>query len=51
MMVSLTKMTLGSDKPSTLLQEIKSAFKECLSSALSELLRGLLLQVYVEPFC
>ena len=42
---SLTKMTLGSDKPSTLLRKMKSTFRgERLTNAISELLRGLFLQ-------
>ena len=43
--VSLTKMTLGSNKPSTLLQKMKCTFRgERLNSAMSELLRCLFLQ-------
>ena len=42
---SLTKMTLGSDKPSTLLRKMKSTFRgKRLTNAISELLRGLFLQ-------
>ena len=43
--VSLTKMTLGSDKTSTLLQKMKSTFRgKSLVGAMSDLLQGLLLQ-------
>ena len=43
--VSLTKMTLGSDKPSTLPQKMKSTFQgERLTYAMSELLQGFFLQ-------
>ena len=43
--VSLTKMTLGSDKPSTLLQKMKSTFRgQRLTSAVYDMLRGLFLQ-------
>ena len=43
--VSLTKMTLGSNKPSTLLRKMKSTFRgERLTNAMSELLRDLFLQ-------
>ena len=42
---SLSKMTLGFDKPSTLLRKMKSTFRgERLTNAMSELLRGLFLQ-------
>ena len=43
--VNLTKMTLDSDKPSTLLQKIKFTFREPLTSAMPKLLQGLFLQV------
>ena len=43
--VGLTKMTLGTDKPSTLLQKMKSNFREeRLTNAISELLQGSLTQ-------
>ena len=49
--VSLTKMRLDSDKPSTLLRKMKSTFRgEHLTSAMSELLRGLFSQVLPKSF-